>query len=254
MTSNFWIARRGLLVFVISLTFLSQFTLLIQRTPLGGAAYLPNADFFLEDKDTRRWDNQESVPLFAWERASADSRTCRPQPSSISTSCCLGSTSNGGNVFWRAEFCESVHMSTYERVESHANAFLAAHPPRKANASLCDLCRIVDLLVLHNLTLTWQGDSMTSQVVTAMECEFRRRGYVVNAQGDKKMYPYRNASTFWRFGIRHTYNLTISVPEDPSRSARVQYFNMYKPIPGDMREVRFFVGELHDSVKTTFQL
>ena len=63
-------------------------------------------------------------------------------------------------------------ISVFDSVTDRALKFLQAHIID--NEKECDLCVIVDHLLQHNLTLTFEGESMTLQTFVGLECELLR--------------------------------------------------------------------------------
>jgi hypothetical protein len=229
------------------------------------------------------------IPLLDWELASAGSksdRVCKP-PDGIPNECCLGSHSNGGGVHFFPAKCNhdaTVHarianytqhyLSTtghhrmllsstrrnmtqqqrrrererhYSRQLQQLEASSTDSPPRQD----CDACRIVDYLLQQNWTLAIQGDSMSRQTFTGLECELRRRGYVVQSTATKG--PPRGSR--WRYGITDIGTLQVSRPPPSpdtgagipypmhTHTATIRYYAIYRPIEDNV-EVRVGGGTL----------
>lgn len=64
------------------------------------------------------------VPLQGWEIQSlGPNRTCQPQPPSISKLCCLGSTSEGGDVNFKQHICNNT-LATHQHVAKYTIRYL----------------------------------------------------------------------------------------------------------------------------------
>jgi hypothetical protein len=63
----------------------------------------------------------------------------------------------------------------YKKVQDYSMAYLDQMYPHVDNGGSCDVCRIVDQLILNNLTLPFVGDSMTRQTVAGLHCTLLRR-------------------------------------------------------------------------------
>jgi hypothetical protein len=137
----------------------------------------------------------------------------------------------------------------YDRVKERAADFLRKHPVPPSRLSTrpsdCDTCRIVDLLMANNFTLTLQGDSVMGQVFQGLECDLLRRGYTVSIHAED--HPHIEGLG-WRYGLRHTYTLRISFPNRTGTSsgggteAVVLFRAMYRPIR-DMHQVATIADE-----------
>lgn len=73
----------------------------------------------------------------------------------------------------------------------------------------CDICRIIDYLIIYNWTLSIQGDSISRQTFNGFECEIRRRD-IYNVSLLTKPINDRPHDYGWRWGIREVTTLTIS--------------------------------------------
>jgi hypothetical protein len=114
----------------------------------------------------------------------------------------------------------------------------------------CDTCRIMDILIANNYTLTLQGDSVMGQVFWGLECDLLRRGYNVAAGVWRHD---RGKAMGWRYGLRDTYFLRVSFPNRTNTAVRgnnprsaseatVLLRFMYRP-PLDMQNVTMLAEE-----------
>jgi hypothetical protein len=90
----------------------------------------------------------------------------------------------------------------------------------------------VELLLYYNLTLSFQGDSMTRQTFSGLECDLRRRGYQVEATAEE--WADRANDSNWRFGITDTVELSVQLPLSSNyswknRTARIVFYAIYRP-------------------------
>lgn len=95
--------------------------------------------------------------------------------------------------------CSGAGQSTYSRVENIVRSVLPED-------GVCDVCRILDILVSHNWTLTFWRDSMQSQLFDGWLCEMGRRNYTIEEE-DVEKYP--NA-TLWT--IRSVTTVRVTSP------------------------------------------
>lgn len=117
-------------------------------------------------------------------------------------------------------------------MQQNAEKFLDNHPVK--GDELCDICRIVDVLLEKSWTLTFAGDSVSHQSWAGLDCEILRRGYNVTKNSvegfkDSSTYP-ANRSNAFRYKIRMWRIWTIT-NEQTGQTARLQWFAMYKPNP-----------------------
>jgi hypothetical protein len=187
------------------------------------------------------------LPLLPWEMESARDRKCTP-PEGIPSACCLGSSSTGRMVSFRSDLCNNTDV--YDRVQNYTESYLQGLAlPDSYATQPCDLCQIVDQLIMHNFTLTFQGDSLTRQTVVGLECELRRRGYQVQVNRARwaKRPKHSPKGRGRKFGITDTVDLRVSLLSDqvkgtissilhvPGAVGRIQYYAIYRPFP-DMIE------------------
>jgi hypothetical protein len=160
------------------------------------------------------------VDLFPWE----SSQECKP-PNEVPMYCCLGSYSAGGDVsFIPNSPCANRSMvDDYGWAEQVATGFLEQHP---VEGNECDVCQIVNILIDHNLTMAFHGDSVSHQTYFGLECELRRRGYVIDVVAGG--FEARNQTAFWRYGLTNTRNLTVTRPNETIH-AKLAFYQMYRP-------------------------
>jgi hypothetical protein len=174
------------------------------------------------------------MDLLPWEVSSHETQECAP-PNGIPSYCCIGSYSaGGGNSFRQNSPCANRSiLDDYGQAKKSATKFLEQHP---VEGNECDVCQIVNLLIHSNWTLAFQGDSLSRQTFSGLECELRRRGYMVEAvSGENKE---RNKTAFWKYGLTYIENLKVTWPnETMGRHAKVAYYQMYRPY-GDNNETQ----------------
>lgn len=170
------------------------------------------------------------IDLFPWEVSSQETQECTP-PNGIPSYCCIGSHSVGGEVFFKQNSpCANRSMlDDYGQAKKSATKFLEQHP---IEGNECDVCQIFNLLIDSNLTLAFQGDSLSHQTFSGLECELRRRGYMVEVVSGKN--EERNETAFWKYGLTHIRNLRVTWPnETMGRHAKVAFYQMYRPYEGN---------------------
>lgn len=149
-------------------------------------------------------DVEEFLDLLPWETTSlltlqnettslevADNG-CNP-PDGISRQCCIGDHTRPRTV------CSGKTLQDYQRLKSIALQHTVPLPPARHDnnnsdngshsrdednndrTNPCDICRIANLLLRHNLTISFVGDSITRQSVSAFMCELQRRNYTVES-------------------------------------------------------------------------
>jgi hypothetical protein len=203
------------------------------------------------------------LPLLPWEMESVNTRIC--QPPNITTNsttittipqyCCMGSTSIGGRSRYKAKHCDD--KAIYKRVEEYAIEYLASNYKGVSDDDVaCDSCRIVDLLLQHNLTLSFVGDSMTRQVGVGFECDLLRRGYAVTT----RVLPWiKNKECGWRYCIGQKIEMAIQEPffedDDQRKTASIYHYGVYRPSEqDDNAEVKQHIIATSDIVVFDFGL
>jgi hypothetical protein len=123
----------------------------------------------------------------------------------------------------------------------------------------CDLCRIVDVLLQLNLTLSFVGDSMTKQVGVGFECDLLRRGYAVTTRILPWIKNKKNCG--WRYCIGQKTEMLIQEPsfedndDDQRKTAHIYHYGMYRPNDrDDNAEVKQHIMATSDVVVFDFGL
>jgi hypothetical protein len=166
------------------------------------------------------------VPLLPWENQSlSPSRICAPS-SGIPQYCCLGSFSRGGAVIYEPSVC-NYSASIYKKVQDYTMAYLDQMYPPVDDGGSCDVCRIVDQLILNNLTLAFVGDSLTRQTGAGLHCTLLRRGYEVTLI-KKAPYEQRPNCTGWRHCINNINRLEVRAPNS-NRTTCISEYGLYRP-------------------------
>ena len=154
--------------------------------------------------------NVSYVPPLPWEQS------CSNKPSSkIPNSCCVGSTSFGNEVTYgsRLSNCSQLSNDTYYEAEQISKSFLGNTriqlPTTKKSSMECDVCHIIHYLFLHNMSLTFVGDSIMCQTFNAFECELHRRGYTNWIETKTVGVRQQPPELHWKYGIRYDINLTL---------------------------------------------
>jgi hypothetical protein len=174
------------------------------------------------------------VDLFPWE---STHQGCNP-PNGIPSFCCIGSYSAGGGMsFFPNSPCANRSMvDDYGRAKQVATGFLEQHP---VEGNECDVCQIVNILIDYNLTMAFHGDSVSHQTYSGLECELRRRGYLIDVvAGD---FEDRNKTAFWKYGLSQTRNLTVTRPNE-TMHAKLAFYQMYRPFE-DNKETKNIARE-----------
>ena len=209
-------------------------------------------------------NDAEVLPLFPWEERSIVQRTCAPPTISnhqnltttktsgntsvgidfqpFPAKCCIGSSSAGGQVTFQPQIC-NLGLEPYERAARHAGHFLNNSPiiqqkSSKSATTLCDVCRIVEQLARRNWTMSFQGDSTMNQMVDALDCELRRRGYTV----DSEMKSWRRQEgLFWRRGIGAVHRIRVWPPIVAAGTSGppvvLRFYIMYRPLEKNSSEI-----------------
>jgi hypothetical protein len=186
--------------------------------------------------------NQQSravLPLFPWERAVGEDRNCSVRPEGTPSKCCLGGHAGSRQkVMYDPKKCNSPGI--YDRMHDYTVDYMERLPSPVDDASRnsCDLCHIIETLVQHNLTMTFQGDSLTRQAFIGLECELLRRGYQVGyTETDYAKRPKNlTAHESNRYGTMKYGEMTVSVPdtasgeeERPDHVGRILFYAIYRP-------------------------
>lgn len=178
------------------------------------------------DSLTKSRDSHNShiaiLPLLLWENETISNHLIQKSsaPRHISEYCCaLGSISAGGNTF-PSPLCEG-RRSTYDRVHQRVRELL----PEDGYG--CDTCRILDIIIEKNLTLSFWGDSVHHQAFDGFVCEMYRRNYTIISTKTQEM-PNPTMET-----IREIITVTVASPSwrqhQENRQATIKFFAQYRP-------------------------
>jgi hypothetical protein len=201
-------------------------------------------------------------------------RICRPVATLSGSvpfdACCLGTINGGGAGFFNQNSCPNP-LSKHDQVANYTAQYLDQFTPgkvetvsvrkrkdirgsqsssrrglfmRKKNSKSweqitiphqeCDVCRIVDYLIMYNWTLSLQGDSVTAQSWLGLECELLRRGYNVTAS-PVQAYPDQPELEDEKYIVGGFMTMTVSWPSAPL-TATIQNFAARRA-PQDMDRI-----------------
>ena len=208
----------------------------------GSSAFKERAIISLEDENddtTIGYPNLVHLPLLPWEIDSIATRTCHP-PEGFPEECCIGSISAGGGVHFQPSSCDKG-FSIYEQSEQIALESLEDHPLplmriSAATTTPCDMCRIVDILLKNNWKLAFEGDSITGQIFSGLECELRRRGFAVDKNITSFWEDKTKPKPRWRYGLDRITELVVRKRPGESTTAIIRLYSMYRPME-DLHEI-----------------
>ena len=147
----------------------------------------------------------QSNPLLPFEVSSSKfpDPVCDP-PSSIPRRCCVGSTSAGGNLFWKPEICSNTPYDDY--------------PPL-----IPDFTHdLISTLARRNLSLVIVGDSVMYQAAVGLECAWLRANCTsVNS------YTPRKKRGNWRYGVGGIEEWSVTCGS--FTAPPISYFSQYRP-------------------------
>jgi hypothetical protein len=152
-------------------------------------------------------------------------KSCHPPPG-VATSCCLGSYSSGGGTNPKnRHFCSEGLRKDHAALKEHTVQEMAKYPIKTEPALPCDICNILNVMVRHNITLAFSGDSMQAQVVDGLLCEMMRRNYTITQSDSGKLHedggPYKKISN-----IRDIY---VGSPTwKANETAHIRFLALYK--------------------------
>jgi hypothetical protein len=106
--------------------------------------------------------------------------------------------------------------------------------PLSSSNPYCDVCQITDILLEHNWTLAFSGDSMMRQTYSGFECALYRRPDLYKIiERKQENWPHRPIDDKSRYGIINTIKLTVQhQQEDPAaenRTTSIFFYAQYKP-------------------------
>jgi hypothetical protein len=115
-------------------------------------------------------------------------------------------------------------------VQEYSSAYLDQMYPLNVDddGDSCDVCRIVDQLVIHNLTLSLVGDSVTLQSVVGLQCALLRRGYEVIPRG--RPISRNETGCSWRYCIGGFSQFEVRAPNENNGTAcTFNFFSLFRP-------------------------
>jgi hypothetical protein len=161
------------------------------------------------------------LPLLPWENQTISNHLIEKSsaPRHIPRYCALGSISTGGETH-PSPNCGGGR-STYDRVYQRVRELL----PEDGYG--CDACRILDIIIEKNLTLSFWGDSVHHQVFDGFVCEMYRRNYTIISTKKQRM---PNSTMFT---IREITTVTVASPSGRQHQenwhATIKFFAQYRP-------------------------
>jgi hypothetical protein len=195
--------------------------------------------------------------------------------------CCPGALSAGGGVRYNGE-PSKCYGDMFDRVADDAKTYLAreynsATTTLRATGSrspvgnsnddytACDACRIMDLLILHNWTLSFSGDSMLRQNFVGLQCEIMRRisSETINNNNNNnnnsttyriKILPRvnwpRDPEIFWRRGVHSVDEVQVYHSANNNNNnnsnnnyARLLFFANYRPLDDNNTELEYIAQQ-----------
>ena len=177
------------------------------------------------------------LPTLLWEKEAMynlknGSMECN-NPLNVPKTCCPGSFSQGGGV--NPDMRIACAQADFSIVETLAQQFVDSWPldiSSTKSTTMCDICRILDILRQHNESLTIMGDSMTMQVFDGFLCEMMRRQYILVQQNETKRSRFDRG---WG-NIKSNETITIRSPYWPQNEVvHIQMIFIYS-VPFDTYE------------------
>ena len=183
------------------------------------------------------------LPPLEWEYPASNCEHNRPKH--IPDTCCIGSTSKGGEIVFKHKWagnCKIMKNSTVYEAEQISLNYLQEQTKQcvldesQTSTTRCDLCWIMDYLLSTNQTLTFIGDSIMAQTFNAFMCELYRRGYFVNVK-EASRQQWKDPSWGFKYGIDYDVNITVwerdpkfsVAAAEPRKSAYIRFHRAYKP-------------------------
>ena len=156
--------------------------------------------------------------------------TCQP-PDGVSSVCCLGGASTGGDMSINNRHMCSQSMlngTAMEAMRQDVQEFFQQNPnDPKQSPWKCDVCWIVELARRRKLRIAFVGDSTQAQTTDGLACELERRGYIVEQE---IMHVNQDHDGSWtpRRHLR-TRKLHIRSPfwDDDDDAVTIHYYQMY---------------------------
>ena len=160
----------------------------------------------------------KSLVAMADENASAldSENSCNPPPG-VGSYCCIGNT----NRVERKEYCRGKTVQDYEKVRDIALRYMEPLTDGQGTDmnEPCDECRIVELLLKHNLRMRFIGDSITGQLFNGWTCALQRR-----QMWETAIYPLPHDTMSKGLYI-------ADKGHDPPRSVNVTFYNLHVFLP-----------------------
>ena len=191
-------------------------------------------------QDTIKQQHIQFMDLLDWEIESIEKSSkkwgCPNRPKRIDRSCCLGITKIQKKVY----NCTDASLDYHRQVRDWAMESMLQQQPATNNTTLdqeqagnigCDICRIMQLCLLHNTTLIFYGDSVTRQQINGLLCELQRRSYRVQSQ---------TTQTNGQLSYQQTLTVTsssssLSLHDQP---VKILFFNQqHIPEPADLESL-----------------
>jgi hypothetical protein len=137
--------------------------------------------------DLLDWERQslEGLLTLTSGRQASPSTTCSP-PLGVSTACCIGSFSTGGDMSAiDQQACKFAMMQgqAMDALRLDTELFFQQNPVNTNDGGVimeCDVCQILELARAQSLTIAFLGDSTQNQIAEGFACELERRNYVVS--------------------------------------------------------------------------
>lgn len=156
--------------------------------------------------------------------------TCQP-PDGVSSVCCLGGASTGGDMSINTRHMCSQSMldgAAMETMRNDVQEFFQQNPNDPVQSPWkCDVCWIVELARRRKLRISFVGDSTQAQTTDGLACELERRGYFVEQEN---MHVNQDHDGSWtpRRHLR-TRKLHIRSPfwNDDDDAVTIHYYQMY---------------------------
>jgi hypothetical protein len=136
--------------------------------------------------------DQGILDLLDWERQSLEgllelnsrqaTSSCSP-PLGVSTTCCIGSFSTGGDMSAMDQQNCAIGMMQGHAIDAlrvDTELFFHQNPVNSGGGIMeCDVCQIIELARAQSLTIAFIGDSTQNQIAEGFACELERRNFVV---------------------------------------------------------------------------
>lgn len=239
-----WFVKRKRIAFVAGCFLAVIVTRLWQSVRVLHAAYLPP---FLADTPQEAANQSDTsvtttvsstLTYLPWEIASMpnatyDGNNCQPPPVApqetvaanasitIDPICCLGSRYHFSPPAHRFFGRQCAHMD-HDKLKQHVLQVLGGD-----DYQVCDACRIFDLLLQHNLSITFWGDSVQAQIFNGFECALQRQGYrIVGRQDEPRGEP---GNMFQPAAVATRFIASDNTHDD--RTVALRFFYQYKPNP-----------------------